>query len=151
MREFTPPPITTKDTLGEVRLDYAFQIELELEERHKSRTARGARIYQGILGGRVRGPRLAGAVYTQGHGEYGLARADGVVDLHTQLVLNVDGEWIFVRHHGYERPDGYIRVAAYIDADLRGKHAELNNSVFIATGELSIDGRRIVFTYSEAV
>jgi hypothetical protein len=150
MRQFTPPPITTKDTLGEVRLDYAFQIELELDERHTSRTARGARVYQGILGGQARGPKLTGKVYTRGHGEYGLARSDGVVDLHTQIVLNVDGEWIFVRHHGYERPDGYARIAAYIDADLRGKHAELNNSVFIATGEPSADGRKIVFTYFEA-
>ena len=150
MREFTPPPITTKDKLGEVALNYAFQIELELEERHTSRTSRGKRIYQGIAGGRVRGPTLSGAVYTQGHGEYGLARADGVIDLNTHFTLNVDGEWIYVRHHGYERPDGYVRVAAYIDADLRGKHAELNNSVFIATGEPSADGRRIVFTYYEA-
>jgi len=150
MREFTPPPITTKNTPGEVRLDYAFQIELELEERRQSRTARGKRIYQAIIGGRVRGPKLAGAVYTQGHGEYGLARADGVVDLNTHFTLNIDGEWIYVRHYGYERPDGYIRAAAYFDADLRGKHAELNNSVFIATGEPSADGRKIVFTYSEA-
>ncbi len=150
MREFTPPPITTKDKLGDVRLDYAFQIELEFEERRTSRTARGQRIYQGLLGGRVRGPKLAGTVYTQGHGEYGLARSGGVVDLNTHFMLNVDGEWIYVRHHGYERPDGYTRVAAYFDADLRGKHAELNNSVFIATGEPSADRRRIVFTYYEA-
>jgi hypothetical protein len=151
MREFIPPPITTKDKVGEVGLDYAFQIELELEERHESRTARGTRIYQGIMGGRVRGAKLNGAVYTQGHGDYGLARDDGVVDLNTHFALNVDGEWIYVRHFGYERPDGYVRVSAYFDSDLRGKHAELNNSVFIATGEPSADGRRIVFTYYEAV
>ena len=148
--QFTPPPITTKTTLGEVRLDYAFQIELELGQRHASRTARGARIYQGITGGEVCGPKLTGKVYARGHGEYGLARNDGVIDLHTQIVLNAGGEWIFVRHHGYERPDGYTRIAAYIDADLRGRYADLNNSVFIATGAMSADGRKIVFTYFEA-
>lgn len=74
-----------------------------------------------------------------------------MVDLNTHLVLNIDGEWIYVRHYGYERPDGYVRAAAYIDADLCGKHAGLNSCAFIATGERSANGRRIVFTYCEAV
>lgn len=152
MRDFTPPPVSTKDELGEVGLEYAFQIQLDMDERYESATSRGTRIYEGVLGGRVEGPLFgSGTVYPQGAGDYGLARSDGVEDVNTHILLNVGGEWVYIRHHGYERDDGYFRVAAYVDADLRGKWASVSNSVFVAVGERSDDGRTATFTYYEAV
>lgn len=150
MKEFVPPEIDTKDTLGEIGLDYAFQIRVRYEERHETATPRGSRLYRAIVGGQVSGPRMQGEVYPQGGGEYDLRRGDGVEDVNAHIMLRASGEWIYVRHQGYERADGYYRVAAYFDADLRGRYAWMNNAVFLATAEPSEDGDEVVFTYYEA-
>lgn len=148
---FTPPPISTKDLLGRVELVPSFQIALDLEPRLTENTARGRRIHQRIVGGSVSGPRLTGAVYGNGGGEFGLIRADVVEEWFTRFMLKADnGEWLYTHLIGYVRPDGYARFEAIFDADSQGPHAWLNESMFIGTLEQSATHERRTMTYFEA-
>jgi hypothetical protein len=149
MREFTPPPITTKGNIGAVSLDYAFKIEAEFDPRRQTRTPRGGRLFQPITGGVISGPRLNGKVYPDSGGELDFVRPDRVEDINARFMLNADnGEWIYVEHSGYHRQgDGYYRVAAFFDAEGSGNYAWLNDTIVIATAQLASDGRRAVFTY----
>ena len=153
MREFTLPKVDTRDKIGKIGFDYAFQIVARYDAAHDLRTPRGERIYQSITGGTVKGPKLNGKVYPDSGGDYGLLRADGVEDVNMHFMLSADdGEWIYVRHYGYQRRnDGYFRVAAYFDAEWDGPHAWLNDAVLIATAQPSDGGRQITYTYYEAV
>jgi Protein of unknown function (DUF3237) len=152
MREFTPPKVTTRDRIGVVGLDFAFQIEARFDEPHEFRTLRGGRVYQSIIGGIVSGPKLQGKVYPDSGGDYDFRRPDGIADVNARFMLNAsDGEWIYISHSGYHRADGYYRVMAFCDAEADGPHAWLNDSVLIATAQESADRRSVTFTYYEAV
>lgn len=76
-----------------------------------------------------------------------------IEELNTHFMLNADdGEWIYVRHYGYQRrKDDYFRVAAYFDAEWDGPHAWLNDAVLIATAQMAKNGREVTYTYYEAV
>lgn len=152
MREFTPPKVTTRGERGEVKLDYAFQLQASFDPLRETRTARGTRLYQDITGGEFTG-RIAGKVYPDSGGEYGLLRGDGVEDISQRFMINThDGEWIYIAHSGYRRrQDGYYRVQVNFDADLRGAYAWLNDAVWIATVTAPADRRTAVYTYYELV
>jgi hypothetical protein len=152
MRDFVIPKVDTKH-IGEVKLEYAFEIVLQVDKPTITRTPHGGRIYQAINGGTVNGPRLKGSVYADGGGEYGLLRSDNVEDLNTHFMIRDDvGEWIYITQSGYHRrADGYYRVMAYFDSEKTGKHAWLNDSVLIATGHLNPNQQEITFQYYEAV
>ena len=149
---FIAPPIATKSLIGEVILEPAFRIELELSERRMEETARGRRIHQRVVGGTLSGPKLQGSVFANGGGEYGLVRSDETAELLTRFVINAaNGEWLYAHLVGYQRPDGYARLQAVFDADAQGPHAWLNENMFIGTMSESADRRRRILSLFEAV
>jgi hypothetical protein len=150
MHSFTPPQISTKDLIGRVELVATFRIDLELEPRSIEHTVRGQRIHQRIIGGTVSGPQLAGNVYGNGGGEYGLIRKDSVEEWFTRFMIKAaNGEWLYTHLLGYVRADGYARFQAVFDADMQGPHAWLNESMFIGTLEQSGNFERRAMTYFE--
>jgi len=58
-----------------------------------------------------------------------------------------NGDYIYVEHVGYHRPDGYYRVIAYIDAPTDGPYDWLNGTTFVVTATESSDLRDVVFSY----
>jgi hypothetical protein len=150
MREFVVPKTDTK-VLGEVRLDYAFELRAQYDAPQISHTPRGDFRYQDLTAGTVRGERLNATVYPDSGGQYDTLRADRIRDVDAHFILKTDdGEWIYVEHVGYRRPDGYYRAIAYIDADTKGAHDWLNNTTFVVTAQESADQREVVFHYYAA-
>jgi hypothetical protein len=153
MREFTPPPVTTKGNVGQVTMAYAFQLKAKFDPAKTENTAHGGRVFQGLASGTISGPGLKGEVYPDSGGEHGLIRAkDRVADLSARFMVKADnGEWLYFSHVGYRRPDGYFRIQAYFDADSGGPYAWLNDAVMIGTAEASPDGREVTITYYQAL
>ncbi len=150
MRDFIPPKTDTK-TNGPVRLDYAFQLKARYDPLHLSQTTRGGRIYQDIVSGEIVSPRLNASVYPDSGGQYDTVQEGKVRDVAAHFILKADnGEYIYVEHAGFHRPDGYYRAIAYIDADTKGTHDWLNNTTFVVTAEESADLREVTFTYYAA-
>ena len=150
MRSFTPPQISTKGLIGAIDLVPSFRIDLELEARSSERTVRGQRIHQRIIGGTISGPRLAGQVYANGGGEFGVIRADAVEEWFTRFMIKAaNGEWLYTHLVGYVRLDGYARFQAVFDADMQGPHSWLNESMFIGSVEQSESLERRAMTYFE--
>ena len=150
MREFVVPKTDTK-ILGEVKLEYAFELRARFDPAHTSHTPKGDFRYQDIIGGDVQGERLKATVYSDSGGQYDTVRADRVRDVDAHFILKADnGEWIYVEHVGYRRPDGYYRAIAYIDADTKGAYDWLNNTTFVVTAKESADEREVVFYYYAA-
>jgi hypothetical protein len=147
MREFVVPKTDTK-LQGEVKLEYAFQLRAKFDPAHRSRTPKGDFRYQDITSGDVRGERLNATVYADSGGQYDTVRPDHVRDVDAHFILKAEnGEWIYVEHVGYRRPDGYYRAIAYIDADTKGAYDWLNNTTFVVTAKESADEREVVFYY----
>ena len=147
MREFVVPKTDTK-ALGEVRLEYAFELRAHFDPAHKSHTPKGDFRYQDITGGEVKGERLNAQVEPDSGGQYDTVRPDRVRDVDAHFMLKADnGEWIYVEHVGYRRTDGYYRAIAYIDADTKGAYDWLNNTTFVVTAKESADEREVVFYY----
>jgi hypothetical protein len=147
MREFVVPRTDTK-VLGEVKLEYAFQLHAKYDPPHASHTPRGEFRYQDITSGEVKGERLTATVYADSGGQYDTVRSDRIRDVDAHFILKAEkGEWIYVEHVGYRRPDGYYRAIAYIDADTKGAYDWLNNTTFVVTAKESADEREVVFYY----
>jgi hypothetical protein len=147
MREFVIPETHSK-VMGEVKLDYAFQLHARCDPPRVSHTPKGDFRYQDIIGGEVRGERLNASVYPDSGGQYDTVRADRIRDVDAHFILKADnGEWIYVEHVGYRRPDGYYRVIAYVDADTKGPYDWLNNTTFVVTATESPDQRSTIFSY----
>lgn len=150
MRTFEAPEIDTT-VLGKVGFESAFDLTLEYDGPYVTQTARGGRIYKGIIGGKITG-RINGTVYPRGGSEFPLRRDDGVEDLNSHIMLRADnGEWLYLRALGYDRPDDYYRTVAWIDADVRGRHTWTQGVLFIGIGEESADGKGIIIHYYELV
>lgn len=98
--------------------------------------------------GEARGDRIAATVYADSGGDYGTVRSDNIRDVDAHFILKADnGEWIYVEHVGYRRPDGYYRAIAYIDADTKGAFDWMNNTTFVVTARESFDQRDVQFLY----
>jgi hypothetical protein len=150
MRDFVVPKTDTK-IMGPVKLDYAFQLRARYEAPRSSHTPKGELRYQDITSGDVRGERLNAAVYPDSGGQYDTVRADRIRDVDAHFILKAEnGEWIYIEHVGYRRPDGYYRAIAYIDADIKGAYDWLNNTTFVVTAKESADQREVVFYYYAA-
>lgn len=150
MRDFVVPKTDTK-VIGPVRLDYAFRLRAHYDPPHTSQTPKGEFRYQDITSGEVHGERLKATVYADSGGEYDTVRPDHVRDVDAHFILKAEnGEWIYVEHVGYRRPDGYYRAIAYIDADAKGAYDWLNNTTFVVTAQESPDQREVVFDYYAA-
>ena len=146
--KFVPPAVDTKK-IGKVELEFAFQIAMQFDAPVATETPHGTRLYQGIAGGKVSGPKLTGTVYRGSGGEYGLRRADNVDDLETHFMVRDErGEWIYFEHGGYHRnADGYYRAMVYTDAESGGQYGWMNDTVMIATGRVAPDQKEILFSY----
>jgi len=152
MQEFILPAVDTK-TLGAPKFEYAFQIHARFEPATQTKTTRGGRYMRGIAGGKITGPRLTGEVYPNSGGDFSFVERDGVHELNARFMLRAadTGEWIYVEHRGYRRPDGYYRIQAQFDADKQGKYQSLNNAMWLASAQESKDGAEVTFTYFEVV
>ena len=147
MRDFVVPKTDTK-VLGEVKLEYAFQLRARYDAPHTSHTPKGEFRYQDITSGDLRGERLNATVYADSGGQYDTVRADRVRDVDAHFILKAEnGEWIYVEHVGYRHPDGFYRVIAYVDADTKGAYDWLNNTTFVVTAKEAADEREVVFYY----
>lgn len=147
MREFVVPKTDTK-VMGEIHLEYAFQLHAQYDPPAVSHTPKGAFRYQDLTSGEVNGERLNATVYPDSGGQYDTVRGDRIRDVDAHFILKAeDGEWIYVEHVGYRRPDDYYRAIAYIDADTKGAHDWLNNTTFVVTAKESPDERSVVFYY----
>lgn len=152
-RDFVIPKTKTRDERGVVALDYSFQLHAECDARKVSKTPRGGRVYRAITGGKIEGPRLNGAVYPHSGGDYGVIRAsDGVEDIAARFMVRAtNGEWIYIQHVGYRRPDGYHVVQALFDADATGPYAWLNDAIMLANVVESDGGKRAIYSYYQAI
>ena len=147
MREFVVPKTDTK-ALGEVRLEYAFELRAHFDPPHKSHTPKGDFRYQDVTSGEVKSERLNAQVEPDSGGQYDTVRVDRIRDVDAHFMLKAEnGEWIYVEHVGYRRPDGYYRAIAYIDADSKGAYDWLNNTTFVVTAKESADEREVTFYY----
>ncbi|HXR91830.1 MAG TPA: DUF3237 family protein [Steroidobacteraceae bacterium] len=147
MRDFVVPKTDTK-IQGEVRLEYAFQLTAHYDPPKVSQTPKGAFRYQDIVSGEVRGAHLNATVYPDSGGQYDTVRSDKIRDVDAHFMLKAEnGEWIYMEHVGYRRPDGYYRAIAYVDAETKGAYDWLNNTTFVVTAQESADQREVVFHY----
>ena len=147
MRDFVVPKTDTK-VMGDVHLEYAFQLRAQYDPPSLSRTPKGTFRYQDLTSGEVTGERLKATVYPDSGGQYDTVRDDRVRDVDAHFVLKAEnGEWIYMEHVGYRRPDGYYRAIAYVDADSKGAYDWLNNTTFVVTAKESADERSVVFYY----
>lgn len=152
MREFTPPQTNTKGQKGEVALSYAFRLMAEFDPRRADAGENGGRAYRAIIGGTIEGAALQGHVYPDSGGDYGKIGPDGVEQINARfMVRDRLGEWIYIEHVGYRRPDGYHRIHAYFDADANGPYAWLNDAAVLAHVEESAHGRRATYTYYQVI
>ena len=147
MRDFVVPKTNTK-ILGKIQLEYAFKLTAHYDPPQQSHTPRGTFRYQDIVSGELTGDRVAATVYPDSGGQYDTIRGDKIRDVDAHFMLKADnGEWIYMEHVGYRRPDGYYRAIAYIETDLKGKYEWMNNTSFVVTAKESADQREVVFHY----
>jgi len=98
MRDFVVPRTDTK-VMGEVRLEYAFQLTAHYDPPKVSQTPKGAFRYQDIVSGEVRGAHLNATVYPDSGGQYDTVRSDRIRDVDAHFMLKAEnGEFIF--EHG---------------------------------------------------
>jgi hypothetical protein len=139
---------TDTSEVGEVRLDYAFQLHARYEAPRLQRTPKGDFRYQDLVSGEVTGARLKASVYPNSGGQYDTVRSDRVRDVDAHFILNAaNGERLYVEHFGFRTPEGYYRAIAYLDADAKGAHDWVNDTTFVVTARESPDEREVVFTY----
>jgi len=148
MTEFTVPETPTKK-VGEVKLEFAFRIDAQVETQHNTATSRGDRLFQRIIGGTISGPMLNGTLHPRSGGEFGLGRTDGAIELNTHFLARTEhGEMLYISHSGIRRDtDGYFRFTAYFDAEGEGPHAWLNDTLIAGTGRIEPDASKISFDY----
>lgn len=134
MSELSVPGDRSADFVAAIGFEPAFSALLRHDRTHAFDTPRGERIFRKIDGGDVTG-RIVGTVYPHGGAEFSQRRPDGVTDINGHLLLrDHDGEWIYLYHKGFRRPDGYYRVTSWVDADVRGKHAWVAGLFFLGVG-----------------
>jgi hypothetical protein len=147
MRDFVVPKTDTK-IVGKIELEYAFKLAAHYDPPQQSHTPRGTFRYQDIVSGEVSGERVNGTVYPDSGGQYDTVRGDRIRDVDAHFMVKADnGEWLYMEHVGYRRPDGYYRAIAYIETDLTGAYEWMNNTTFVVTAKESADQREVVFYY----
>ncbi len=136
--------------IADVGFEPAFTVTILHDRAEAIAGPGGTRLFRKINGGSVSG-RIEGSLYPDGAGEYSLLRPDGVteVDAHVLLRAAADGQWLYLRHVGYARPDGYFRVTAWVDADVRGEMDWVAGLFFIGTGRIAADGLSTQIDYYE--
>ncbi len=150
MGDFVIPADRSPDLVANIGFAPAFELTLGFGESRIEETPRGKRIFRPIAGGTISG-KIEGAVYPQGAGEYSIARADGVIDIGAHvLVRDRQGEWLYIRNIGYQRPDGYYRVTSWVDADVRSQHNWVLGLFFLGVAT-EIGEDKMIIRYSEVL
>ena len=148
MREFVVPEADTKHVKAPLKLEYAFQLRAKYDPPRESPTPKGTFRYQDITSGELVGDKLKGSIYPDSGGQYDTVRGDRIRDVDAHFMLKAEnGEFIYIEHVGYRRPDGYYRAIGYIEAKTDGAYDWVNNSTFVVTAKESSDQREVAFTY----
>jgi len=136
--------------VAEIGFEPALELRLEFEPMRSEATPHGDRLMRRIVGGTISG-KISGRVYPRGGGEYSLRRPDGVIDIHTHIVLQDErGEWLYIRNIGYGRADGYQRVTSWVDVDVRSDHNWVLGLFFV--GVIEPDGAdHVLIRYAEVL
>src|SRR5574342_380149 len=91
------------EQLGEieqVKLQYVFQIRINLQERVSFQTPTGRRAYVPAVSGVIEGPRLQGIVVPRSGGDYA---SNGRLNAHYMLQAS-DGTMIYINNTGFIYP-----------------------------------------------
>jgi hypothetical protein len=141
-------PIPDTKVLGDIRLDFAFELRARYEAARLQHTPKGQFRYQDIVSGAVTGGRLKAKVYPNSGGQYDTVRPDQVRDVDAHFILNAEnGERLYVEHFGYRASGGYYRAIAFLDADTKGAYDWVNDTTFVVTAQESPDEHEVLFTY----
>ena len=150
MVSFHMPSDHADENIRPIGFAPAFEVALEFEGTHASNTPRGERIFRAVTGGRISG-KITGAVYPHGGAQFGVRHGDGTSDIIGHILLRDEGgEWLYIRNLGIAREDGYWRATAWVDADVRGKHAWTNNLFFVGIGRPT-EGGGLTIAYHEVL
>jgi hypothetical protein len=134
--------------IGDLRLDFAFELRARYDAPRLHHTPKGQFRYQDIVSGALTGPRLNAKVYPNSGGQYDTVRADRVRDVDAHFILNAqNGERLYVEHFGYRASAGYYRAIAFLDADTKGAYDWVNDTTFVVTALESAEEHEVVFTY----
>lgn len=148
-REFSEAVDHDDKFIADVGFAPAFSVTIEHDLAEPIAAPGGTRLFRKITGGKISG-RIDGTLYPKGAGEYSVLRPDGVIEVDAHLLVRDEkGEWLYLRHVGYARPDGYYRVTSWVDADVRGTHDWVAGLFFIGTGKMAADGRSTTIDYFE--
>jgi hypothetical protein len=140
----------------DVKLVHAFDVRMNFDRRMIfGPVSGGAR--QGFVAlkdGIVRGPRLNGRIVEFSGADWGVVRADGVVESNAHYMLEADdGTPIYIHNRGYiynTQPGAtgapYFRCTPYFRAPV-GAHDWLNRTVIVGGGERHQDPDHTIFRY----
>lgn len=135
--------------IADVGFEPAFTVTIQHDVAERIAGPSGTRLFRKINGGTISG-RIEGTLYGNGAGEYSLLRPDGVTEISTHALAQTgSGEWFYLYNMGYARPDGYHRITAWVDTDVRGNLEWTAGLFFIGTGEMAADGRSTTIRYYE--
>ncbi len=148
-REYSETIDHGDEFIADVGLEPAFSVTIEHDEAEEIAGPSGTRLFRKINGGQVSG-RINGSLYANGAGEFSLLRPDGVAEVNSHMLLRAeDGQWLYLYHMGYARPDGYFRVTSWVDSDVRGEYNWTTGLFFIGTGQMAADGKSTTIHYYE--
>lgn len=147
MDRYHVPSDHDDENVREIGFALAFQVELELAGTPAFETPRGDRLFQAITGGQITG-RIFGTVYPHGGAQFGVRHQDWTSDIVGHILLrDEDGEWLYIRNLAIARQDGYWRATAWVDADVRGKHAWTASLFFVGIGRPNGNGGMSIAYY----
>ncbi len=143
-------------SLPTIDLQFAFQVRIDFRDRVIfPPTPRGGRGYVSVAGGTVEGPMLQGRVLPASGADWGLMRADGVMEINAHYMLEAsDGSPIYIQNRGYlyrtpgskEFQPTYFAMTPTFDAPV-GPHDWLTRTVIVGKGERRADPDHTIFTY----
>jgi Protein of unknown function (DUF3237) len=147
------------DVIETIKLEYAFQIRIDFQERVSFQTPNGRRAYVPAISGLIEGPRLQGIVVPHSGADYA---GNGRLNAHYMLKAS-DGTMIYIHNTGYLYPvDGkpidrndpswggdrefYFRCTPVFDTPV-GPHDWLTRTVIVGTGKRHAKPDYTIFTY----
>jgi len=155
-----------RTTLGPATLDYCFSYSADLAPPGiVGEVAGQLKINWVVTGGTVSGPRLSGKLKPVG-GDWLTLRSDGVAETDVRIVIETDdGALINGFYNGLSDlgPDGYEKFrqqqplglvptvhVAYRFACGHPKYQWLNRRLFVGSGQVLLDQRKVLFDVYEA-
>lgn len=147
------PAASGSDAAAELRSRFAFEARVSVTQPLVvGPSSHGLRRIVPISGGEVSGPLLSGQV-VPGGADWQFVRPDGVISIEAKYTIkSTDGALILVTNRGLRHgppevmeklargepvdpSQYYFRTSAEFEAPTESKHAWMNRSVFVATGQ----------------